>query len=378
MGELHPIFDQFTDTSAGKKAREYFTARGIPNKRVEEFHFTDLSRGLENIGTPNGEMPLANFKADLIINCTQFGEVVSGGHEAISIQPSAIIDAAGINALLCGGLAKSSSKITISENANVRIAIQRGAGSRGALEIEIGKNANVEIIEEQAAGSGLSSNYVVVNIGENAQLRRIMVMNNKGAQDLRASEINLSKNAKLYLFALCFGGDLVRIDTNVNLQGEGAIANLNAAYMLDGTQNDFTTNINHNAPNCECNEIVRGIVNSGGQGVFQGMIRVAKGAQKTIGKMEHRAIMLEEGARINAKPCLEIYADDVECSHANTIGALDDKALFYMQSRGISQPKAKSLLTIAFLEQVFDDIQDEELKADVIARIENKLGEMIK
>ena len=90
--------------------------------------------------------------------------------------------------------------------------------------------------------------------------------------------------------------------------------------------------------------------------------------------MEHRGIMLEEGAQIFAKPCLEIYADDVECSHANTIGALDDKALFYMQARGISRAKAKMLLINAFLAQVFDDIQDEKIHADIMARIDDKLG----
>ncbi len=375
MAISHAILSEFSDTLAGNDARDYFGAHGIPTRRNEAYHFTDLARGLENIEKPNGEIPLANINADIIIHSTQFGEIVSGEKDGISIVPNGQIEISSeIGAKLCVGLSKSNSKITIAPNTKARIAIQRGAGSRSSVEIEIGENAQIEIIEEQAADGGLSSNLVNVNIGEGASLRRIMIMQTIGAQDLRYSTINLQKYARLDLFALCFGGKLVRIDTNVNLLGEGAIANINGAYILSNSQNDLTTTIIHHAPDCQSNEIVRGICTKGARNVFQGLIKVEKGAQKTIGKMEHRGIMLEEGAQIFAKPCLEIYADDVECSHANTIGALDDKALFYMQARGISRSKAKMLLINAFLAQVFDDIQDEKIHADIMARIDDKLG----
>lgn len=377
MAITHAIFNEFTDTLAGQKAREYFGVRGIPNKHIEEFHFTDLSRGLETINSPSDKAIFSKFKADFIIDISQ-NNIEYIENKFVQIEEIDFIEANRINALLCSGLAKNSKKITISDNSRIKLYFKFHSGARSAFEIEIGKNCEIEIIEEYVSNSGLLSNLITINIDDSSCLNHIMIMDTFGAQVTKAHEFNLRQNSKLNSFALIYGGQIIRNDFIVNLNQINAKTNINAAYMLDGTHNDFTSNIIHNAPNCESHEMVRGIVSKNGHGVFQGLIKVAKGAQKTIGNMEHRAIMLEDGARINAKPCLEIYADDVECSHANTIGALDDKALFYMQSRGISKTKAKSLLTLAFLQEVFDDLEDKELHSSIIKKIENKLGEMIK
>ena len=374
------ILNELTKTEWGKKAREYIEKNGLPNKRVEYFHYTDLSRSLSNkIESPSGEVRSANLSADIIIHATQFGEIISGASKDLQIDSVSLISGydEDVTTILVQGLAKSSQKITLKAGKKARIAVQRGAGSRAAMHIIVEDGAHLEIIEEQGADAGLSSGLLFAEIGENASLRRIMYADTFGAKDIRKSIVNVAKGGEFAGFSLLRGGEMSRIETDVHLLGEGAKCNFNAAYLLKNAHNDITTTVYHHAPNCETKEIVRGIVAEGGNAVFQGKIQVERNAQKTIATMEHRGLMLEDGGKINAKPSLEIYADDVECSHANTIGALDESALFYMQARGISKKTAKILLVKAFLAQVFDDLQYDDIREYAISRIENRLDEIV-
>lgn len=378
--ELAPIFDEFSDTQLGKAAKEFFANQGLPTKRNEAFHYTDLRQYLSGeIEHPKGDTKAIDFHSEIIIHETQFGEVVSGENNNVRIEPLVLNEflADDLSSKLTLGLAKRATKITINAKSKARIIINRGAGARNAIIIDVQDGAKLELIEQQTSQSGLSSDFLQVNIGVDAVFKRIMMLDVVGARDIRRSIINVGKNAHYIGFALSFGGKFVRIETDVNLNGEGAKADFNCAYLLDGTQNDFTTNVYHNKPNCETHELVRGMVAKKANSSFTGKIQVERYAQKTIGKMEHRGLMLEEGAKINAKPCLEIYADDVECSHANTIGALDESSLFYMQARGISAKTAKALLTHAFLAEVFDNIEEEDIKEHLLALVDNKLREMI-
>jgi Fe-S cluster assembly protein SufD len=374
------FLDELTKTEWGKKARDYVIKNGLPNKRVEDFHYTDLARALsDKIESPSGEVNSANLQADIIIHATQFGEIVSGASEDLQIGSVSMISGydEDVTTILVQGLAKSSQRITLKAGKKARIAIQRGAGSRTAMHLIVEDNAHLEIIEEQGAETGLSSGLLFAEIGENASLRRIMYVDTFGAKDIRKSIVKVAKGGEFAGFSLSRGGDLARIETDVHLLGEGAKCNFNAAYLLKNAHNDITTTVYHHAPNCETKEVVRGIVANGGNAVFQGKIQVERDAQKTIANMEHRGLMLEDGGKINAKPSLEIYADDVECSHANTIGALDESALFYMQARGISQKTAKMLLIKAFLSEVFDDLQYDDVREYAVSRIDNRLEEII-
>ncbi len=374
------ILGELTKTEWGKKAREYIEKNGLPNKRVEYFHYTDLARALsDKIESPSGEVRSANLSADIIIHATQFGEIVSGASKDLQIDSVSLISGydEDVTTILVQGLAKSSQKIILKAGKKARIAVQRGAGSRTAMHIIVEDDAHLEIIEEQGADAGLSSGLLFAEIGENASLRRIMYADTFGAKDIRKSIVNVAKGGEFAGFSLLRGGEMARIETDVHLLGEGAKCNFNAAYLLKNAHNDITTTVYHHAPNCETKEMVRGIVANGANAVFQGKIQVERNAQKTSATMEHRGLMLEDGGKINAKPSLEIYADDVECSHANTIGALDESALFYMQARGISKKTAKILLVKAFLAQVFDELQYEDIREYAISRIENRLDEII-
>lgn len=141
-------------------------------------------------------------------------------------------------------------------------------------------------------------------------------------------------------------------------------ANWNAAQLLGGRQHaDFTTVVSHDAPNCASRQTVKNVLTGRSRGVFQGKIEVARGAQKTDGYQMNQALLLSPDAEIDSKPQLEIYADDVKCSHGATVGELDDGQLFYLRSRGIPQPEARAMLVRAFLTEALDTVSHEPIRA---------------
>ena len=173
-----------------------------------------------------------------------------------------------------------------------------------------------------------------------------------------------STGTKKYAFAT--GGALSRTNIYTSLDGEGCGATLNGLYMADDEQHvDHQTNIVHAQPNCFSREIYKGILSGSAHGVFNGKVYVHPIAQKTDGKQTNNNLLLSERARIDTKPQLEIYADDVRCTHGATVGRLDEMALFYMKSRGVSADKARRLLTYAFAADVLETIEVEAVRAEL-------------
>ena len=159
-------------------------------------------------------------------------------------------------------------------------------------------------------------------------------------------------------FSFATGGALSRTNIYTNLDGEGCGATLNGLYMADDEQHvDHQTNIVHAQPNCFSREIYKGILSGSAHGVFNGKVYVYPIAQKTDGKQTNNNLLLSERARIDTKPQLEIFADDVRCTHGATVGRLDEMALFYMKSRGVSADRATRLLTYAFAADVLETIE---------------------
>jgi Fe-S cluster assembly protein SufD len=378
------VLAKFTNTNAGNKAREFFTLNGFPKRKSADFHYFDIQKSLETeiiVSKESFELEKTT-KFDLDISLYTDGIIIM---EAIEKKPHIIKDfnpqieedALPID-LLVAGLASAGNTIILPENSEMTIRIRHGADTNKQLELVIGENSKITLVEEIFGDGGFGSCHFTIALKAGSKLEHLFFSENKKQICFIRHRIILHENANYSHNALWFGSKNIRHDVAAYLIEKNAKIQINGTYLIDKEKLDFSCFISHQEIECNSKVNVRGVVCNGGLAVFQGKINVVEDAQKTIGNMEHRAIMLEEGARINAKPCLEIYADDVECSHANTIGALDDKALFYMQSRGIPKAKAKSLLTIAFLEQVFDDVQDEDLKTGIISRIESKLGEMIK
>jgi Fe-S cluster assembly protein SufD len=171
------------------------------------------------------------------------------------------------------------------------------------------------------------------------------------------------RDSQLHSFSFAVGGSLARTNIYTSLDGAGATCTLNGLYLADGTQHiDNQTSIEHIAPNCPSHEVYKGVLDGRSHGVFNGKVYVHPEAQKTDGKQSNNNLLLSPTARVDTKPQLEIFADDVKCTHGATVGRLDEMALFYLNSRGIGPEMARMLLTYAFAADVLEMIELEPLR----------------
>lgn len=184
----------------------------------------------------------------------------------------------------------------------------------------------------------------------------------------------MGQGAQLKSFTLTANGRLVRNEAMIWLDGQGGSAHIAGATVGDGAfHHDDTVFIAHCAPDCESRQVFKKVLRNGAVGVFQGKILVEQAAQKTDGYQISQALLLDENAQFLAKPELEIYADDVKCSHGSTSGEIDPVHLFYLRARGVPEGKAKMLLVLAFLAEALEEIADPELAEDLRVRMENWL-----
>jgi Fe-S cluster assembly protein SufD len=173
---------------------------------------------------------------------------------------------------------------------------------------------------------------------------------------------------------VALGSDVTRADAQCQLVGPGAKVDLLGLYIANGTQHlDHQTQQDHVAPHASSNLLFKGALLDKGRSVFRGMIKVRKGAQRTDAYQTNRNLILSKGARADSLPNLEIAADDVRCSHAATVGQLDEEEIFYLQSRGISKLESMRLVVFGFFGEVLDQLEDDNVRQELTKAIEGKL-----
>ena len=248
-----------------------------------------------------------------------------------------------------------------------------------AVYIELKDNSSITIIERFNHLSSLIMPLQLIELKKNTSMNSLKIFNdNQQSYNLSANCTFLSEKSNYNSFSLIKGGLFTRSETHAYLKGENCNLNLNGVYLSSKNQHhDLTTAIYHDVPNCTSKQIVRGVLGGKSTGVFQGKVRVAPDAQKTDGQQMSRAILLSENAIANAKPELEIYADDVICAHGATVGEIDDDQLFYLKSRGISEKKAKQILITAFLKDIINESVEESIQNYVFEEAELALSEII-
>lgn len=184
----------------------------------------------------------------------------------------------------------------------------------------------------------------------------------------------LAPEATFKSFTLTVNGALTRNECVIRFTGDDAVAHVAGAAVGDGAQHAFhhddTVFITHDALRCESRQVFKKVLRNGAEGVFQGKILVEPGAQKTDGYQKSQALLLDDDAVFQAKPELEIYADDVICSHGSTTGGLDEEQLFYLRARGVPEETATDLLVLAFLADAIAEIEDAQIEADIASRLE--------
>jgi Fe-S cluster assembly protein SufD len=183
------------------------------------------------------------------------------------------------------------------------------------------------------------------------------------AYHIGTTEVRQGRDSRYHSFSFATGGALARVNLYTVLGGEGGETLMHGLYMLDGTQHiDHQTRIEHAAPHCASREVYKGIMDDASHGVFNGKVYVQPEAQKTDGKQTNNNVLLSETAQADTKPQLEIFADDVKCTHGATVGRLDEVALFYLRSRGIDLEQARTLLTYAFAADVLERIDQPDVR----------------
>lgn len=244
--------------------------------------------------------------------------------------------------------------------------------------IIVGENSHVQIIERH---QNLSNNTTLTNavtevfVNKRAIIDYYKIQSDTDDSSLLDSTYVLQKQQSVAsVSTFSFGGKMTRNNLEFYHEGEYITSNLNGISILKGNQFiDNHTLVNHKFPNCESHELYKGIYADKSTGVFNGKVIVQKEAQKTNAFQQNDSILIENGASINAKPQLEIFADDVKCSHGCTIGQLDESTLFYMQTRGIPKKEAKALLLFAFGNDVVEKIKIRPLKSFISKLIAEKL-----
>ncbi len=232
----------------------------------------------------------------------------------------------------------------------------------------------------RGAGAYFTNAVTEASIGEGATLTHLKLQRESpSAYHVGTFDARQARDSHLVSFSFATGAALSRTNIYTELRGEGCGATLNGLYLGDAEQTiDHQTRIEHVEPNCYSRELYKGILDGASHGVFNGKVFVHPAAQKTDGKQTNNTLLLSEKAQIDTKPQLEIFADDVKCTHGATVGRLDETSLFYMKSRGIDARTARELLTYAFAADVLETIEltevREELEAATLRRYATHAG----
>ena len=245
--------------------------------------------------------------------------------------------------------------------------------------VVVGENSHVQIIERH---QNLSKNAVLTNavteifVHKRAIIDYYKIQNDTENSSLIDSTfVSQKQQSVASVHTYSFGGKITRNNLEFYQEGEHITSNLNGISILNKKQHvDNHTLVDHKFPNCESHELYKGIYADKSTGVFNGKVIVRQAAQKTNAFQQNNNILIDDGASINSKPQLEIFADDVKCSHGCTIGQLDESALFYMQTRGIPKKEAKALLLFAFGNDVVEKIKIPQLKTRITKLIAKNLG----
>jgi Fe-S cluster assembly protein SufD len=247
------------------------------------------------------------------------------------------------------------------------------------------EGAEAEVIIEAVTPSGVEeSTAAFINsvrecvVGEGARLTIHKLQHEvTGPANISFEGVRVEAKGHFSISTTTLDGALVRNEVKVSLAGPEAHAELNGMYLLNGTTHcDNHTYIGHDVPDCTSDELYKGLVAGKGTSVFNGKVYVKQDAQRTRAYQSNANILLGDDAKVYTKPELEIYADDVKCSHGCTIGRLDEKGLFYLRSRGVSEAEARKLMAHAFITEVVERVQNEDWKAVLTIHIDNKLAQL--
>jgi Fe-S cluster assembly protein SufD len=375
-----------------------FDRLGLPTPRAERWKYTSLAP-LESLELkPGGTDPLPAALLEGADRIVLGGRIErSVGTLPDGVHLGGIADAPAAARALLGTLASSETEPLVALNAALAedalvlfvpagvalarpielvVPTQSGAAYYPRQLVVLEANASATIVERhEGAGAGFVDLTAEIAIGAGARLRHWRVQAAGEARRIVTSAVRVGRDASYRAFTLTLGGRLVRNQCDARIDGDGAEVELDAAYLIGGDSHvDTTTRVVHGAEHGTSRQTVKGVLDGHSRGVFQGKVLVEHGAQKTDGYQLSRALLLSRDAEVDVKPELEIYADDVKCSHGATTGRLDEDALFYLRARGIPADVARALLVEAFVAEAIERVDDETVRDALLALAAGRLA----
>ena len=409
-GVLHNLRD---------RGRKNFASLGLPSRRQEEWRFTLLKALQEGVFEPPARVAPRIDIAPWRVAGSQLLVFVDGVFDADSSDVTGLPDGVVVSNLVLASAVESKlvedhlgslaplehhpfaalntalladgALIYLPEDVVVTEPIQllfaNGAEGRSTLStprilIIAGAGSRATVVENHvgAGGASLSCPVSEIVLGENAVLEHVAVQEEGAdASHLAVRQIQLAATSRYSGQSISLGGALARTDINVVLDGEAAVASLDGFYVTDGKQQaDTHITVRHAQPNSNSFQLYKGILGGSSRAVFNGRIIVDQDAQKTDAKQSNRNLVLSDNAIVNSNPQLEIFADDVRCTHGSTIGRLDEEAIFYLRTRGIGREEARSLLTLAFAGEILDRIPVTQIRERLESEIASRLSQIEK
>ncbi|ODT49218.1 Fe-S cluster assembly protein SufD [Devosia sp. 63-57] len=358
---------------------ERITVAGLPTRRVEAYHYTDLKTLLRAVparGQPANEASAPALRVPGAFNLM----VANGVIQNASTAPAGVIVGQAHGGVLTtrddvivnigNALAKTALTLTLEGSVDPVIQIERriegeAAHVADALKVFVADGAAATILEtfsgSDAAHVGNHASYIA--LGKNAVLTHITLdLSASGVSHFATNEYHLADGAKLRTLIIHAGASLARTQLFPTLGGAEAHADITGLNLVsDGQHADITMETTHAVPHTSSQPLFKSITRGRSKSVIQGKLIVARDAQKTDAKFMHQGLMLSDDAEILSKPELEIYADDVVCGHGSTCGKLDEDSLFYLLSRGIPKAEAETMLVRGFIAELLDPVEDEAL-----------------
>lgn len=380
-------------------ARAFLAENDFPTTRVERFKYTRLTKLANAQFDTNNALAVADFRKHQICSDAIAIYIVNGIvhlpesnlpagltidmlSSAKSLPTSSIKDVfAGMNVLyaqsgVCVHVAKNTVLDSVIEIVHVCTGAYAGFNRH---HVSVGEHAQAKVVLTYASDTTndcFSHVHTSIEVGKQAHVNVEKVqLESSEMFSFTDEEIWQDADSVFQINTLTLDGSLVRNDLHIQVQGEHAETHLNGMYMLNGQQHvaNYST-VDHQVANCESHELYKGIMDDKSTSVFNGKVFVRKDAQKTNAYQSNANVLISEDSSVNSKPELEIYADDVKCSHGSTTGQLDDDAIFYLRARGLSEKSAKQLMLTAFMSDVLDKITIPEVKAKVFKTINKRFN----
>tara|TARA_B110000240_G_scaffold135566_1_gene150336 strand:+ start:10 stop:1230 length:1221 start_codon:yes stop_codon:yes gene_type:complete len=362
-----------------------FLSNGFPTTKDEEWKYTSLKKvianeySIENKGTIIDSSVIEKYSLGLK-NKIIFSDgrlINSPSIKGVNINGFSEFESANTDSILQLNKALSKNGFTISVDKNTALenpieilffSTTVNGFSQYRNQISIGENSEVKFIERlQNLNNSASfvNHFTQINCAENTKVEYNKIQNNTAeSQLIDTVNVYQEQDSTCNINTLIFGGSFIRNNLNFEQNGSNCESNMNGVSILNNNQlADNHTFVDHKSAHCRSNEMYKGVYLDNSKGVFNGKIMVRPDAQKIDAFQSNNNLLLSDTSSIDSKPQLEIYADDVKCSHGCTIGQLDDDALFYMRSRGIGIEEAKAVLTYAFASEAIENISVEQVKS---------------